>query len=73
MLDAGDRGVDPELGMFGWLVWSIDAREVCDLSRACARVQTLWVPPLAFLDGGVDEHLDEREGGVSWTPRRCAR
>ena len=64
LLSAGARGVDSELGMLGWLVRSIDAREICDLSLACARVQTLRIPPLAFLDGGVDEHLDEREVGV---------
>ena len=62
--DAGGRGVDPELGMLGRLVRSVDPGEALDLARACARVEALGISPLAFLDGRVDEHLDERQVGL---------
>ena len=61
----GDRGVDPKLGMLGRLVGSVDAGEAPDLSRACARVETLGISALAFL-ARVCRRTPRRTAG--WPP-----
>ena len=60
-------------GAAGRLVAIRDAGERRDLAAARASVQALRVAALALLQRRVDEDLDERQVGCSWTARAAAR
>ena len=52
-----------QLSRLRGLVGVVDAGEALDLARPGLGVETLGVPPLALLDRGVDEDLDEAQAG----------
>src|SRR5215813_252707 len=45
--------------MFRPLVWIVDTSPAGDLATARAGIHPLRIAPLALLEGGVDEDLDE--------------
>lgn len=73
LVDAEFIGLDPDLGLLGRLVRRGDARELFDLPRARAAVETLWIALLGDVKGDVHVHLDEGKGrGVVQGPRKEA-
>lgn len=62
LLNAGLLRVDVDLCVLWCFIWSTDTSELLDLASSRLLVQALRVTLLSFLNGNVNEHLDEWEG-----------